>query len=407
MTPVDFARAERRLALAHELTSRALVEEAERLWPAVAQALMAHFGCERASIFQRDAKGALRSRYAHGLDAPLFVGAGQGLVGAAAAAGRPLLANAAYEDSRFDREADRATGFSTRQALAFPLLYRGQCVGVVELLNKTQGFTDGDLDDAAWLADGLAVIFAKAAAEEENLELSRQMARVDKMAALGRMAGGIAHEVNNPLTAILGLTAVLMRRPETAPDSLPNLLKIDAEVRRIQKLVQDLLGFSRGSPPSLGPVDLRRVAEETLDLAAAEFKRRGIRAELDAPADLPRALGDSHALKQVLLNLALNAAQALELAGRRGGRVRLTLSRAGGRLEVRMADDGPGVPPELADRIFEPFFTTKPEGQGTGLGLYVSAEIVRRHGGRLVCEAAPGGGALFRFDLPEAPGDAG
>ena len=402
MTPVDFARAERRLALAHELTSRALVEDAARLWPAVAQALMAHFACERATIFQRDGAGALRALYAHGVTGALVVAAGQGIVGAAAVGGRPLLANAPYQDARFDRAADLATGFSTRQALAFPLLYRGQCLGVVELLNKTGGFSQGDLDDAAWLADGLAVIFAKTAAEEEQAELSKRMIHVDKMAALGRMAAGIAHEVNNPLTAIMGLTAVLMRRPETAPESLPNLLKIDAEVRRIQKLVQDLLGFSRGSPPALGAVDLRAVAQETLELAAPEFKRRRVQATLDAPEGLPRARGDAHALKQVLLNLALNAAQALD---GRGGHVTLSVAERAGRLEVRLVDDGPGVPPEIANRIFEPFFTTKPEGQGTGLGLYVSAEIMRRHGSRLVCEPAPGGGAVFRFDLPQASGD--
>jgi signal transduction histidine kinase len=401
MTPVEAARAERRLALAHELTSRALEGDTEALWPAVAHALLAHFGCERATVFQRGEDGALRSRYAHGLGRELRLPAGHGVAGAAADAGRPVLVNDAYEDARFERAADRQTGFSTRQVLAFPLLYRGRCVGVVELLNKDGGFSPADLEDAAWLADGLSVIFAKAAAEEERAELAKRILHVEKMAALGRMAGGIAHEVNNPLTAILGLSSVLMRRPDTSPESLPTLLKIDAEVRRIQKLVTDLLGFSRGTPPALGPVDLRQVARETLELAAPELKRRRVAGELEAPEDLPAALGDAHALKQVLLNLLLNAAYALE--GRAGATARVTLSARGGRLAVGVVDNGPGVPADLADRIFEPFFTTKPEGQGTGLGLYVSAEIVRRHGGRLVCEPAPGGGAAFRFELPLAP----
>ena len=236
-------------------------------------------------------------------------------------------------------------------------------------------------------------------AEAAHADLARRMVHVEKMAALGRMAAGIAHEVNNPLSAILGLTGVLLRRPGTRPESLPTLLKIDAEVRRIQELLTELLGFSRGAPPAPGPVELPRLAEETLDLAAPEFKRHRALAELTAAPGLPPALGDAHALKQVLLNLVLNAVQAVD---GRGGHVWLRIEEAGGRLQVEMADNGPGVPPELCDRIFEPFFTTKPEGQGTGLGLFTSAEIVQRHGGRLWHEPRPGGGAVFRFDLPKA-----
>jgi signal transduction histidine kinase len=225
------------------------------------------------------------------------------------------------------------------------------------------------------------------------------MVQVEKMAALGRMAAGIVHEVNNPLSAILGLTEVLLRRPDTAPESLPTLLKIDAEVRRIHKLMVDMLGFSRGATPAMGPVDLRRVAEETIDLAAPELKRRRVVALIEAAPDLPAAVGDAHALKQVLFNLLLNAAQAID---GQGGHIWLRLDEAAGRLQVEAADDGPGVPPEIADRIFEPFFTTKPEGQGTGLGLFTSAEIVRHHGSRLWVEPRPGGGAVFGFDLPTA-----
>jgi signal transduction histidine kinase len=236
-------------------------------------------------------------------------------------------------------------------------------------------------------------------AEAARAELARRMVQVEKMAALGRMAAGIVHEVNNPLSAILGLTEVLLRRPDTRPESLPTLLKIDAEVRRIKVLMVNMLGFSRGTLPAMGPVELRQVAEETLALADPELRRRRVAACVEAAPDLPPALGDAHALKQVLFNLVLNAAQAID---GRGGHVWLRLEEAGGRLQVEAADDGPGVPPEIADRIFEPFFTTKPEGQGTGLGLFTSAEIVRRHGSRIWVESRPGGGAVFGFDLPKA-----
>ncbi|MCX5797128.1 MAG: ATP-binding protein [Elusimicrobia bacterium] len=236
-------------------------------------------------------------------------------------------------------------------------------------------------------------------AEAARADLARRMVQVEKMAALGRMAAGIVHEVNNPLSAIMGLTEVLLRRPDTPPDHMATLLKIHAEVDRIQKIMTGMLGFSRGAAPALGPVELRQVAEETLALAAPELKRRRVQAAIEAAPGLPSALGDAHALKQVLFNLVLNAAQAID---GRGGKIWLRLEEAGGRLQVEMADDGPGVPPEVADRIFEPFFTTKPEGQGTGLGLFTSAEIVRLHGGRLWVEPRPGGGAVFGFDLPRA-----
>jgi len=236
-------------------------------------------------------------------------------------------------------------------------------------------------------------------AEQARADLARHMAQLEKLAALGRMAAGVAHEVNNPLAAILNYTEVLLRRSDTRPESLPTLLKIDAEVRRIRELLADLLGFSRDVARSLGPVELPMLAEETLQLAAPEFKRRRVQAELLAAPGLPPALGEAHGLKQVLLNLLLNAAQAID---GRGGHVWVGVAEAGSRLSVEAADDGPGVPPELAGRIFEPFFTTKPEGQGTGLGLCTSADIVQRQGGRLCYEPRPGGGAIFRFDLPRA-----
>jgi signal transduction histidine kinase len=236
-------------------------------------------------------------------------------------------------------------------------------------------------------------------AEAARADLARRMVQVEKMAALGRMAAGIVHEVNNPLSAIVGLTEVLLRRPDITADSLATLLKIHAEVQRIQRIMVGMLGFSRGAAPAMGPVDMSRVAEETLSLAAPEFKSRRVQAVLEAAPGLALARGDADALKQVLFNLMLNAAQAID---GRGGHVWLSLEEGGGRVQVEAADDGPGVPPEIADRIFEPFFTTKPEGQGTGLGLFTSAEIVRRHGGRLWVAPRPGGGAVFGFDLPRA-----
>ncbi len=231
-------------------------------------------------------------------------------------------------------------------------------------------------------------------------ELAGHLGELEKLAGFGRLSAGIVHEVNNPLAVILGLIQILLRRGDTSAESLPDLLKIDAEVRRIQHLVQGLLTYARGAKPAMAPVDAGRVAEDTLDLAMPELKRRRVRASVEVASDLPPVLADASVLKQVLLNLLLNAAHAV---GEHGGRVWVRALRRGARVELSVADDGPGVPQQLRARLFEPFMTTKPEGQGTGLGLYVSAQIVRAHGGALRYEPDVSGGASFLLDLPLAP----
>jgi signal transduction histidine kinase len=173
---------------------------------------------------------------------------------------------------------------------------------------------------------------------------------------------------------------------------------VDAEVRRVASIVRNMLGFARPAS-SDEPVDLRKVAEDCAAFTKAELTRRGIALELELPAGLPAVVGSAGELKQVVLNLVLNASQAL--SGREGGRVSLRLRASSDArwLVVEVADNGPGVPAEIREKIFEPFFTTKGES-GTGLGLYVSAGIVQRHKGRLAVRDAPGGGALFSVELP-------
>lgn len=232
-----------------------------------------------------------------------------------------------------------------------------------------------------------------------DAELARHLRELEKMASLGRLSAGIVHEVNNPLAAILGLVQILMLKGETSPETLPDLLKIDAEVRRIQALVQGVLTYARGAKPVMKAVDAARVCADTLELARLELKRRRVRVSLELEGELPAVQADAAGLKQVLLNLLLNAGHAL---GDGPGAVWLRGRRRGDRVELRVEDDGPGVPEELRGRLFEPFVTSKPEGQGTGLGLYVSAQIVRAHGGALRYEPRDGGGAVFAFELPIA-----
>lgn len=384
--------------LASQLRSEAMaLAGGESLWPAVARRLTGFFGCERVTIFERAADETLVSRYAHGLSAPIRLAPGEGIAGWAAKTGRSYLSNNPYADPLFYQGADHSTSFMTRSLIAYPLWDGGRTAGVLELINKPGGFTQGDLGLLDEIGSEVAVLFGKARAEDEQARLSEKLALAEKMAALGRLSGAVAHEVNNPLMAVLGILDVTLRTPDLPVQALKNLLKVDSEVRRIRLIVTDLLDFTRSGAAVKKPVDLGAVLEETVALAAVELRHRGLELRRQYQRGLPPAFCDPNHLKQIVLNLLINAMQALE--GRKGSVTVSTLALARGEVGVRVADDGPGVPSEVRDRIFEPFFTTKGE-KGTGLGLSVSLGLAKANSGRLTLE--PGPGAVFQITLPTA-----
>lgn len=386
----------RRTVLIHELAHKALsLDDPSKLWPYLAKRLSSHFRCGRVTIFQRDASGRLASRYAHGLKDALSLESGEGIAGEAAQSGRPYLTNAPYEDPRFSAATDKRNGFKTKNLLAFPLVHRARSVGVVELINKAGGFKTVDLKEMQAIGAQISVLFVKNRFEEERAELHGQLVQTEKMAALGRLSGAMAHEVNNPLMAILGFNEIVMRTPGIPPQAMSNLLRIDAEVRRIQLIARDLLGFARDTKDAPQPVSLAEIAESTIAFAAAEMKRRRVTVEREF-SDAPVVKADPDQMRQVFLNLLLNAAQALE--GQQGGTIKVRVFGENGHAVAELADDGPGVPKNLRDKIFEPLFTTKGE-KGTGLGLYVSAGIAEKHGGKLSLEPSAKG-AIFRLALP-------
>ncbi len=251
----------------------------------------------------------------------------------------------------------------------------------------------------AWLVRAFAfasrgaVISWKDVTEER--EVSRRLLQAEKMAAVGQLAGGVAHEINNPLGGILAF-AQLMSREDRPKEDIEYLHLIADAATRAKKIVESLLRFSRRpKQEERGPVDLAKVAEDALFLMKAQMTD-GVKVERElAPAV---AMGNGNLLQQILVNLLVNALQAL------GGRGRIRVSTGPGpgpdRVQVAVADDGPGIPEELASRVFEPFFTTKPEGQGTGLGLSICYRIAEEHGGTIHHEPAPGGGARFVLELP-------
>jgi len=235
-------------------------------------------------------------------------------------------------------------------------------------------------------------------ADAERERLRRELSHSEKMTAVGQLVSGVAHELNNPLAAILSFAEEL--REESDPSSSPELVDIiHQQALRARAIVRDLLSVVRkGEERKRERVSLQAILERSAQTLRRRLEDAGTSFTVDAPASLPVVEVDPLGIDQVITNLVINAAQA---AGPRG-HVRLSAAPAGDSCEIRVEDDGPGIPPQVMARLFEPFFSTKPPGQGTGLGLSVSRGIVEQHGGEVGAENRAGGGACFVVRLPRA-----
>ncbi|HEX5830953.1 MAG TPA: PAS domain S-box protein [Gemmatimonadaceae bacterium] len=256
-----------------------------------------------------------------------------------------------------------------------------------------------------------AVQFCEAIVEDVTERHRREtlLRRNERLASLGQMLAGVAHELNNPLAAVSGF-AQLLRRGRLAEEEAQAVDIIDREAQRAAAIVRDLLAFARrrdGTPHAL--VDLRDVARHVLSARHYALDTGGIRAELHVPPKALLVLGDRSQLEQAVLNLVLNAEQAIEGGAATGrspavgaprGHVILRARRADDQLVLEVEDDGPGIPPEDLTRIWDPFWTTKADGEGTGLGLAVTHGIVAGHGGTVDVESDPAWGTRFRLVLP-------
>jgi two-component system NtrC family sensor kinase len=230
--------------------------------------------------------------------------------------------------------------------------------------------------------------------------LEGQLIQSEKMAAVGQLVSGIAHELNNPLTSIAGLSELLLEQARIPEESRDHLRVIQAQAERAGRIVQNLLTFARKGTPERTPTDLNDVASRTALLIAYELRLRGIALE-ETLADGPvMVLADRYELQQVALNLLTNAVQAVAAARASGGVVRIETALDDATATLRVFDNGAGVSAEHVSQLFTPFFTTKDPGQGTGLGLSISYGIVEAHGGRLAYAPAPEGGSVFSITLP-------
>ena len=230
--------------------------------------------------------------------------------------------------------------------------------------------------------------------------LQQQLIQSEKMAAIGQLVSGVAHELNNPLASVSAFAQLLLADRSLPSDHRHSADIIAGEARRAARIVTNLLTFARQHKAEKVPTDVSRVLEDTLELRAYEFSVRGIRIARDYRERVPETMADIHQLQQVFLNIVTNAEQAM--AAKPNGQHLLTVrTRALPRaIRVEIEDTGPGIPPESLERIFNPFYTTKPTGSGTGLGLSISLGIVSEHGGRIWAENTGEGGARFCVELP-------
>ena len=230
-------------------------------------------------------------------------------------------------------------------------------------------------------------------------ELRVRLMESDRLAAVGELVAGVAHEVNNPLSSISAFAQLLLRDGTLTPQQRESIEVIRGETTRASQVVKDLLAFARRSEPQSAPLDLNGVVGRTVRMRQYQFSEASVRVESDLAADLPSVMGDARQLQQVCLNLLTNAVQAMSPGG---GTLRVRTYQTNDLVRLEVADTGPGIAVDARAHIFEPFFTTKKEGEGTGLGLSVSYGIITTHGGTIEVVATGPAGTTFRVTLPVA-----
>jgi PAS domain S-box-containing protein len=232
----------------------------------------------------------------------------------------------------------------------------------------------------------------------EHARMQQQLIQSERLAAMGQMIAGVAHELNNPLTAILGVTEIM--HEQTSNETARRHLELASrQARRAAHIVQSLLFFSRPATPRKALLHLSDLLQRTLQLQERSLKNNHVQVDFVPRAELPTVLGDANQLTQVFLNLITNAEQAIREV-RQKGTLRIRLGMVGERALITFQDDGVGIRREVLPRIFDPFFTTKRPGRGTGLGLSICMAIVREHNGDISAQPLPDGGAVFTVSLP-------
>jgi signal transduction histidine kinase/CheY-like chemotaxis protein len=325
--------------------------------------------------------------------------------------GKPILQSTQDEETLKVK-----TGYLVKSLVNVPLKAKEEVIGVLAVNNKisSKPFTDNDVHLLSALADYATIAIVNAQLYEETKRWSEelehkveertqelraaqeQLLQSEKLASIGQLASGVAHEINNPMGVILGFAqGILKTLPEDDLLRKP-LTTMEKESLRCKRIVQNLLDFARHSEPTLHLININKLVDASCELVKHQIALQDVKLVKGYDPALPPTMADPNQLQQVFINIMLNAYQAMP----DGGTLHITTRTVGPKLQVIFADTGTGIPSEKVQNIFDPFFTTKEVGEGTGLGLSVSYGIVKAHGGDIEVESQEGKGTTFIIKLP-------
>ncbi len=369
---------------------------------------LAQVGASRAAIFlpleqwpdrfvQAKARGS--GEFA---DAGRFFKAGSGLLTYMTSLNRPLSTGELIDSHAGRGEKDVLEHF--HPGLVVPLMYQSNLTGIFIIADKMSNrkFEMDDIEFLSVLGSQISVAIenarlysAEKMATRQLRAAQEQLVQTERAAALGEMSAKVAHEVNNPLGIIGNYLQLIRRVLGTNIEAINYVDIVSEEIDRIAGIVRQLLDFHRPGSEELAPVDVCRLVDSVLQLMDRQLAANNIELVKDLPTDCPPIFGVPENLKQVLLNIIINAVDFMP----DGGRLEVAITASDHSLRVTFCDTGPGISPELIPRIFEPFFTTKEPGKGTGLGLSVCYGIIKRHGGSITYKNTETGGC-FQIELP-------
>ncbi len=282
------------------------------------------------------------------------------------------------------------------------LLEKGRGVFEISHFHKDGSIMHLEIHTAIVELGGRKLIMTVAHDTTERKKMQEQLVMQDRLASIGQLVSGVAHELNNPLTIVIGFSDILLQK-ELPEDVKGDLRLINNEALRTAEIVRNLLTFARGRAGEKQAININESIQTVLQLRAHQQEVNNIKTNTCFAPDLPRVMGNNSQLQQVFFNIILNAEQAM-LEAHDKGTLAITTERAGDFIRATFTDDGPGMSAETLQRLFTPFFTTKEVGKGTGLGLSISQGIVSEHGGRIWAESSPGRGATFFVELPNMAG---
>ncbi|MFP4394661.1 MAG: GAF domain-containing protein [Anaerolineales bacterium] len=329
----------------------------------------------------------------------------EGIAGQVMQAQEPILIPNAQEHRNFYSGIDEVTGLTTQSLIAVPLMVKGQGIGVIEVINKIHGtFNTHDLEILKAFSSSAAISLENARLYQKQLEqieelraTQAKLIQSEKMSALGRLIASISHEINNPLQSIQGCLTLADEEIEgqQRPEKLQRYLGIaEDEIERIAAIVRRIRDFYRPAREELDQIDVHTILDSVLELSGKQLQHSDVVIEKHWAEDLPVIPANAAHLKQVFLNLVLNAIDAMPS----GGTLTLHTAREDGMVRIAFSDTGVGMTPETQARLFEPFFTTK--AHGSGLGLSISYGIIESHEGQILVESEVGKGSTFILLLP-------